>query len=341
MPSANLPAIMPGQAIDFGHLSDETAICLSGAGREYRMTARDVIKWVAPAAPVSEAVKLLVVAQNVNLNPMLKEIELLEIKGTWHIYVRKQGLIKVAQRFPEYDGHETGVVVQIKDLSQPPIDIAGAITPRGFLLQGGWAKVYRKGWSRPVYKRCALQNYAKDKGIWVDNPAVMIEKVAFAQALRESFPIGEVYDESELPGVEREIALSIEDASTNHPANRNPVPSFFQMAPAPLLPVVQAPIVPEYTPPTATEPAVPVLPEPEAIDVEAAEVEPYKQPCTEEHRAKLAELVAKVGMNEATYNKVVLEKRGVQSAEQLTCEQAGELIRNLGEILEKKKGPPF
>lgn len=334
--TANLPAIMPGQAIDFGQFTPDTKVLMRSGSQDFEMSATSIRQWVAPGAPLSEAMRLLVVARNVNLNPMLKEIELLDIRGSWHIYVRKQGLMKIALRYPEYDGIETGIVIQDKaDESKPPVDIPGTVKPRGYLLVGGWAKVWRKGVSRPTYKRIALQDYRRgDKGIWWDNPVVMCEKTALAQALRETFPIGEIYDESELP-VQREASI-VDDDSLGLPVPSGQLPPSVAITPE----VIEAPALTVATvateaPPAKAEPFVPATPGFDVVDVVAEPVEPHDQPCTVDQQAQLNTLIAKLNMSEATHNKM-LSSRGRSKIEELTRLEATQIICKLIEKSEYK-----
>lgn len=323
---AATPAVIgASDTVDFATLGPTTAIAIKSGGREYRITPSDVMKWIAPDAPMNEAVKLLVTAQNVGLNPMLKEIELLPVNGTHQIYVRKSGLFKVAQRYPEYDGHESGVVIRkTDDEYATPIDIPGTIVPRGNVIVGGWAKVYRKGWSRPVYKRIALQNYSTGKGIWLSNPGVMCEKTALAHCWRESFPIGEIYDEAELP-------VQVEAAVSGDPVYFTPPSQGVAVTPAP------AAIEPEYTPPPTTPtptPAPPVVPGFEVVDVEVDDATPdHEKPCTTAQVHELMDLLDKLGADEMTRAKI-LEKRGCEAVHQLTVWQATDLKIKLIERLD-------
>lgn len=325
--AASLPALMAGQAIDFAHLSPETAITLKSAGRDYVLTAHDLIKWTCPGVPVHEAVKLLVTAQNLGLNPLFGEIELINFGGKWTVSIRKNGYVRIGGRDPNYDGHESGIVIQPADYSKPPQDIAGTLTPRGWVIVGGWCKVYRKGISRPIYKRVSLDDYDRNTGTWKTNPAVMIEKVPIAQAFREACPIGEHYDESEMP-VQREATISneaIESAS-------RPAQAIIAQTPE---------VIPASTPvasisaPASDSANVPVIPGFDVVDVEVVPTEPQDEPCTIDQQAQINTLVAKLNMNTSTYNKM-LSSRGREKLEDLTRFEALQIITKLLEKTEYK-----
>lgn len=340
-PAGNLPAIMPGSQIDFGRLDAETSICLKSGGREYRISANDVLKWVAPGAPVSEAVRLLVVAQNTGLNPMLKDVELLSVGGQWHIYVRKQGLIKAALRYPEYDGMESGIVVQAigADADKSYIDIDGTICPGGHRLVGGWAKVYRKGVSRPAYKRVPLDKYDRKSGVWNSNASMMIEKVAIMQALRDTFPIGEVYDESELPGVPQEAEDATHERQARVASPEAALEQYDESALTRALEAEYTPAQPEVAIATSAAPASST--EDLVIDVTPVdtEAEPHEGPCTPKQLAELADLVQRAGMGEKSY-RGMLARRGVETPEQLTVLQATQIIIALTERVSAKEFQP-
>lgn len=107
---------------------------------------------------------------------------------------------KMAERHPQYDGFEAGVIVFVPEVGEI-IHREGSIVYEDEQLVGGWAKAYRKDRSRPFYEEVKLSEYDTKKSLWVTKPATMIRKVALVHALRESFPaaFGSLYDESEVP----------------------------------------------------------------------------------------------------------------------------------------------
>lgn len=108
--------------------------------------------------------------------------------------------MKMAERHPQYDGFEAGVIVLVPEVGEI-IHREGCIVYEDEQLVGGWAKAYRKDRSRPFYEEVKLSEYDTKKSMWVTKPATMIRKVALVHALRESFPatFGSLYDESEVP----------------------------------------------------------------------------------------------------------------------------------------------
>lgn len=104
---------------------------------------------------------------------------------TFSLITAHQALIKRAEIHPEYDGMESGVLVESD----------GNVVPREgsfFLatdkLVGAWATVYFKTRSHPMKKTVRLSTYNTGRSRWEADPAGMIVKVAEAAALRASFP---------------------------------------------------------------------------------------------------------------------------------------------------------
>lgn len=141
------------------------------------------------------------------LNPFLKEAYCIKYgKKPAQIVVGKDAVLKRAIKSPNYDGMESGVIVQDKE--------TGEITERKgtFYLRdienlvGGWAKVFRKDWQHPTYCSVAFDEVAQKKSDgslnanWSGKGATMVEKVAKVRALRETFveELGGMYEAEEM-----------------------------------------------------------------------------------------------------------------------------------------------
>lgn len=126
------------------------------------------------------------------LNPFLKEAYLVKYGDTAQIITGKDALFKRADNNPDYDGLESGVIVEDKDGNIKNIE--GTFLPKGSTLLGAWAKVYRKSQSHPrsvsvnFDEYCKVGKDGKPMSSWASMPSVMIEKVAKVAALREAFP---------------------------------------------------------------------------------------------------------------------------------------------------------
>lgn len=144
------------------------------------------------------------------LNPFLKECYCIKYgKQPAQIVVGKDAILKRAILNPNFDGMESGVIVQVKETGEI-VERKGTFYIRDEeRLVGGWAKVYRKDWSHPTYTSVSFEEVAQKKGDgslnanWQGKGATMVEKVAKVRALRETFieQLGGMYEAEEM-GVE-------------------------------------------------------------------------------------------------------------------------------------------
>lgn len=141
------------------------------------------------------------------LNPFLKEAYLIKYgdRQPATMVVSKEAFMRRAEKNEAYDGNEAGVIV---------LDQQGNVLyRRGTFynknteqLLGGWAEVYKKGISHPIYIDVNIDEYMGKKNdgtpnsTWASKPSTMIRKVALVQALREAFPndLNQMYTEEEM-----------------------------------------------------------------------------------------------------------------------------------------------
>jgi len=124
---------------------------------------------------------------------------------TFSLITAHQAFLKRAETHPEYDGMESGVMVQKTGEEEAPIEeLIGDYIPNGRTLVGGWAKVYFKHRKVPMYKRLAFAVFNSGYSRWKKDPAGMIVKCAESDALRSSFPntLGGMYLDGEMPQVD-------------------------------------------------------------------------------------------------------------------------------------------
>lgn len=107
-----------------------------------------------------------------------------------------QAFLKRAELNKEYDGMKSGIIVK---RGEAMIDLEGDFYLPGDVVVGGWATVFFKNRSNPMSKRVRLERFKKGFGVWMDDAAGMICKVAEADALRSSFPtmLGGLYLQEE------------------------------------------------------------------------------------------------------------------------------------------------
>lgn len=170
--------------------ADTTPVLISTVEQPIEMSVADVLRWVAPTAPPSEAFKFLMVCRMAQVNPLLGEAHLVDHGGRFTTIIDKSGYLKRAQAHPAYEGHEAGIIAQEFD----PVakargrltDLPGSFLPPGYIVVGGWAKVHRNGVKRPIEARVSIQEYNRNSATWKTLTCTMIRKVALVQALRES-----------------------------------------------------------------------------------------------------------------------------------------------------------
>lgn len=140
------------------------------------------------------------------LNPFLREAYLIKYKaGTpAQLVVGKDAILKRAVLNQNYDGIESGIIVQKEDGTVE--ERQGTFRLGTEQLVGGWARVYRKDWSHPTYTSVSFSEVAQKTGQgqlnsnWNSKGATMVEKVAKVRALRETFveDLGGMYEAEEM-----------------------------------------------------------------------------------------------------------------------------------------------
>lgn len=142
------------------------------------------------------------------LNPFLKEAYCIKY-GTQPatIVVSKDVYVERADAHPDYDGKESGLILQDKETGEIKETLGCFYNTNKDDLLGAWCKVYRKSRSHPEYMSVAFSEVAQRKSSgelnsnWRDKPATMCEKVAVVRALRAAFPqeFSQMYIENEMP----------------------------------------------------------------------------------------------------------------------------------------------
>lgn len=188
----------------------------------------------------ADAIKFMMMCQARKLNPFEGDAFLQGYDSsngpTFNLITAHQAFLKRAEVNDEYDGMESGVMIQ--DEKGEIIELQGDFYPKkGNALVGGWARVHLKHRKIPIYRRLDLDVFKKVNregkayGRWADDPAGMIVKCAEADALRSAFPtmLGNLYLEQEFNPGEKNVT----------PAPRIEAPSF----------IVQPPAAPAQPPP--------------------------------------------------------------------------------------------
>lgn len=166
-----------------------------------------------------ECMAFLMLCRARRLNPWEKDCWMLPYwdgrtgRFKWNLITAHNAFLKRAEANPQYDGMESGVLVEIDGEVR---ELQGDFVPdtldgEKVKLVGGWARVVRKDRKIPTYRRSKLSTYQQNFGRWVSDAAGMIVKVAEADSLRSAFPntIGGMYLREEQP---TEIQATIESA---------------------------------------------------------------------------------------------------------------------------------
>ncbi len=113
------------------------------------------------------------------------------------IIVSKEAFMKKAEQNPNFDGMDSGIILQIGDEIRE-IDGTFYMGNKSQIV-GAWAKVYRKDRSHPSVAKVAFSEFKGQSHFWEGKPAVMINKVAEMTALRKAFPsdLGALYGAEE------------------------------------------------------------------------------------------------------------------------------------------------
>jgi phage recombination protein Bet len=178
-----------------------------GSSEKVQLSINIVRKWlVSPTASGkvasdSDVMKFIMLCKARQLNPWEGDAFLVgyDAQGgpSFSLITAHQAFVKRAEVHMQYDGMESGVIVTDKDGKLQ--DLEGDFVPQGYVLVGGWAKVYRKDQSHPKIARLNVETFDKQRAQWKTNRAGMIVKCAEADAMRGAFPntLGGMYVDAE------------------------------------------------------------------------------------------------------------------------------------------------
>lgn len=202
----------------------ELAVIYQAGGQEIRLTPSIVQNYIVGAnngkITLQEFKLFTELCKVRHLNPFLQEAYCIKYsdndKAT--IVVGKGAIEKRADRNPNYDGRESGIIV-INDNNEI-IERKGCFHLPNERVVGGWASVYRKDRKHPTYCSVCFEEVAQKKKngdinkMWSTKPATMIEKVARSRALREAFSeeLDGMYEAEEMG-----VVLPINDAAPTIP----------------------------------------------------------------------------------------------------------------------------
>ena len=237
------------------------------------LTANSVLKLIAKPTrsgkmpTPAQAIRFAKLCEARGLNPWEGDAFLVgydsQDGAEFNLITAHQAFLKRAEVHPEFDGMESGVVVENDngELSDQP----GDFVAKGQTLVGGWARVHFKTRKISTYRRINLSTFITGRSRWQKDPGGMIVKCAEADALRSSFPtkLGGLYLSEEFDAVGE--TTKIRAAIPMPHALPMPIP-----ADAPAEPEQPAPPPPE--PEAQPDPVPAESQEPTQADREAADV---------------------------------------------------------------------
>lgn len=174
----------------------EIAVVYEVSGQQIKLTPEIVKNYITGGAEISmQEFKLFSELCKVHkLNPFLREVYCIKYGSTpAQMIIGKEAVTKRALQHPQYDGMESGIIVQDKETKQITERQGVFYIPEGERVVGGWAKVYRKDTKYPRYMSVSVGEAIQTKKdgtpntMWATKLATMIEKVAKVRALREFF----------------------------------------------------------------------------------------------------------------------------------------------------------
>lgn len=143
------------------------------AAEQNRVTQQllmDYLKGINTKLSDGQLTQFIGIAQAFNLNPFKREIYAVKYGDNFNVIVGYETYLKRAEEFPQYDGYETKIFGEGKDM-------------------GCTCTVYRKDRNHPTTHTVYLSEYSSGKSLWVSKPRMMLEKVALSTALRRAFPL--------------------------------------------------------------------------------------------------------------------------------------------------------
>jgi phage recombination protein Bet len=203
---------------------------ITPVGKPVKITFNEVKQVLCPTATDAEIILFLNQAQAFNLNPFVKEIELIKYTATDPAVIRvsMEARLKVAEHRPEFIQSKAGIIIKPKNGQAQFIE--GTFYDKDAVtLVGGWAKVWTKKQKEPVYSAVHLTEvtqYTKDGAatrFWRTMPATMCRKVAYYRALREAFP-SLFAGPSSVEASEAAAVVDGEFQETHEPPKTEPLP---------------------------------------------------------------------------------------------------------------------
>lgn len=170
-------------------------------GKDITLTQEVINYYFCADANAADAALFAALCEQLHANPYVGDVFIIKYgKSPASVLPSKDFYLKRADRLPEYDGMEHGVIYLSADGEVQEREGQAVYKAIGEKLLGAWCNVYRKDRAHPTKAKVALDEYDQHRNLWNKMPAVMIDKVAQSTALRQAFPqeFAGTYDSAEI-----------------------------------------------------------------------------------------------------------------------------------------------
>jgi hypothetical protein len=186
---------------------------VSNASSLGMLSPEGIRNFINPKATGQEIIDHLIIAKELGLSVIAKEIYLIKRKdGTVSHVTGLNAFTRRAAQNPQFSHYKSGVITMKKDCDEP-IYRPGTFYPPNETLVGGWCQCFFKDGREAERHSVNLHEYDTGLSLWKDKKATMIEKVTKFQDLRRNNPIecNNMYGAEEL-GIDptKEIKIDME-----------------------------------------------------------------------------------------------------------------------------------
>ena len=139
-------------------------------------------------------------AKTYQLDPFQKEIFFWKYSGDTTIMTSRDGYLKIANRHPEFNGMDSGVIYPGDTFEKKKDGVKHELNVENLNKRpvGAYAVVYRNDREQPTIVVVPFNDYNKDSKVWNNYPTAMIQKVAESMALKRAFSVSGLVSKEEM-----------------------------------------------------------------------------------------------------------------------------------------------
>lgn len=186
-------------------MKESVAVKKKVSGFEFTDAQLDLISALCPNETTDNDFNAFVyLCKQYELDPLKKEVHFSLRGGKGVTQVTRDGLLKIANRDPQFDGiggdvvYEGDILTKRDDesmhITYGPEHLAFNASKR----KGAFANVYRKDRSKATTVFVAWSDYNTGKNCWTTHPNAMILKVAESMALKRAFSLSGLTSQEEV-----------------------------------------------------------------------------------------------------------------------------------------------